>query len=131
MIHIEYKLKESKTHGVGLFADQDIKSGDLIYTPNPLLDINLTQEQFDSLEPSEQEEVKYYGYFNKKMGLWHVAFEVIRFLNHGDPEKDTNVTQNEDMIMTATKDITEGEELLQDYSEIYPLEGKHFQRIKG
>ena len=27
MIHIAYKIKESQKHGIGLFADQDIKNG--------------------------------------------------------------------------------------------------------
>ncbi|MFA6190436.1 MAG: SET domain-containing protein [Candidatus Staskawiczbacteria bacterium] len=128
MIHIVYKVKPSKVHGVGLFADQDIKKGDLIYTPNSLLDVDLTEEQFKKLSPSEQKEVEYYGYLNKKTNKWHVAFEMIRILNHGSNGK-ANVTQNEDMIMTAKRGIKKGEELLQDYIEIYPPEGEHFKKI--
>jgi hypothetical protein len=48
MIHIKYRLKVSDLHGIGLFADQEIKKGELIYTASPLLDLNITQEQFDS-----------------------------------------------------------------------------------
>lgn len=128
MIHINYKIKESKIHGIGLFADQDIKAGDLIYTPSPLLDVDITEAEFESLSSSEQKEVMYYGYFNKKTRKWHVAFDMIRILNHGKGE-GTNVTQDEDMVMTAKRDITTGEELLQDYDEIYPRDGEHFARI--
>jgi len=37
MIHIAYKLKTSDLHGIGLFADEDIKKGQLIYTASPYL----------------------------------------------------------------------------------------------
>jgi uncharacterized protein len=126
MIHIKYKIKASKVHGIGLFTNQNIEKGDLIYTPTPLLDVDITQEQFNSLKLEEQKEVKYYGYFNKKTKMWHVAFDAIRILNHGLP---ANVTQDENMVMVAKRDITKGEELLQDYAEIYPKEGEHFARI--
>lgn len=128
MIHIKYTIQNSDTHGIGLFADQNIYKNDLIYTPNPLLDVNITQKQFHDLSESEQNEVMYYGYFNNKTKKWHVAFDAIRVLNHGDIP---NVSQNEDMVMIAIQDIKKGEELLQDYSEVYPIDGEHFMRIRS
>jgi hypothetical protein len=97
-------------------------------TPSPLLDVDITQEEFETLTPNEQREVKYYGYWNKKTNKWHVAFDAIRILNHGAADV-ANVTQDEDMVMTAKKDIQSGEELLQDYVEIYPDGSEHFDRI--
>jgi len=130
MIHIKYKILASQTHGIGLFADQDIKSGDLVYTPSPLLDVDITQKEFENLTESEQDEIKYYGYFHNKTDKWHVAFDAIRILNHGEPGI-ANVTQDEDMIMISKRDIQKGEELLQDYSEIYPESNGHFERINN
>ena len=128
MIHIDYKIQSSQTHGIGLFAAHDIKNGDLIYTPSPLLDVDITIEEFASLAPNEKREVMYYGYFNKKTNKWHVAFDAIRILNHGTADV-ANVTQDEDMVMTAKRNISNGEELLQDYIEIYPDGSEHFDRI--
>ena len=128
MIHVKYKIKQSNTHGIGLFADQDIKVGDLIYTPSPLLDVDITQDQFDSLSQSEQEQVMYYGYKNKKTQKWHVAYDVIRVLNHAVLGV-ANVTQDEDMVMTALRDIDSGEEILQDYAELFSADDEHFTRI--
>ncbi len=130
MMHIKYKIKASLVHGVGLFADQDIGKGDLIYTPNPVLDVDISVEQFESLSLEEQKEVKYYGYFNKKTNMWHVAFDAIRILNHGE-KGVANVTQDEDMVMTAVRMIKKGEELFQDYDEIYPVDSDHFSRINS
>lgn len=130
MIHINCKVTDSKIHGIGLFTNQDIKAGDLIYTPTKLLDVDITQAEFESLTPAEQHSVQYYGYWNKKTQKWHVAFDEIRVLNHGD-DNIANVTQDEDMVMVAKRDIKSGEELFQDYIEIYPNGSEHFNRIKG
>lgn len=129
MIHINYKIKKSTTHGIGLFADQDIKIGSLIYTPSPLLDVDLTQEQLDLLTNEEQREVHYYGYFNKKFQRWHVAFDAIRVLNHA-PIGIANVTQDENMVMTALRDIAPEEEITQNYIELFSNEDEHFKRIR-
>jgi SET domain-containing protein len=128
MIHINYKISISNVHGIGLFTEQDIKKGDLIYTPTPLLDVDLTQEEFDTLTHQEQKELRYYGYFNKKTSRWHVAYDAIRILNHS-PKGIANVTQDEDMTMTALRDISRGEEILQDYREIFLEDDEHFKRI--
>jgi hypothetical protein len=129
MMHIIHKISASKIQGIGLFADQDIIAGSLIYTPSPLLDVDITQTQFETLTTEEQKSIKYYGYWNKKTQKWHVAFDAIRILNHGDAGT-ANVSQGEDMVMRAIRNISTGEELLQDYLEIYPDNNEHFNRIK-
>lgn len=130
MIHINYKIKSSETHGIGLFTDQDINKGDFIYTPSPLLDVDITSEEFEGLSENEKREVMYYGYFNNKTKRYHVAFDTIRILNHGNADI-ANVTQDEDMVMMAKRNIKSGEELLQDYIEIYPNGSEHFDRINN
>ena len=56
MIYIKYKLDKSKFHGIGLFTDEDLKKGQLVYTASPLLDVNITREQFDQLDEKEMTE---------------------------------------------------------------------------
>src|SRR5690349_16007782 len=72
MIHIKYKIDKSAIHGVGFFTLQDLKKGDLIFTASPGLDVNITQEQFDALNESEQREVRYWGFFDQPTKKWHV-----------------------------------------------------------
>jgi SET domain-containing protein len=130
MIHIAYTIQNSSTHGIGLFAGENIQKGDLIYSPSPFLDVDITQEQFNSLSSSEQKEVVYYGYFHPESNRWHVAFDAIRILNHGESDR-ANVTQDKGMVMKAKRDIQKGEEILQDYREIWPEESEHFKRINS
>jgi len=63
MIHIKYKLNKSENHGIGLFADEDIKQGEIVYTASPILDVNITKAQFDSLDEKEKEEIRYWGFW--------------------------------------------------------------------
>ncbi len=117
MIHIKYKLDKSDHHGVGLFADESIKKGSLIYTSSPLLDVNITQEQFDSLDEKEKQEIRWWGFFDKPTQKWHVDFDVSHFINHS---YEGTVTQDQNRVETyliATRDIEAGEELTQNYLE--------------
>lgn len=117
MIHIKYKLDRSTHHGIGLFADENIKQGQLIYTASPLLDVNITQEQFDTLSDREKEEFQWWGFFDEPSQKWHVDFDVSKFINH---EKEGTVTQDKDhteAYLIAARDIAQGEELTQNYLE--------------
>ena len=117
MIHIKYKLNTSDHHGIGLFADQEIKKGELIYTPSPLLDVNLTQEQFDSLDEKERQEMRWWGYFDATSQKWHVDFDVTHFINHSYEGTVTQDPNHTDAYLVATRDIRTGEELTQNYLE--------------
>jgi SET domain-containing protein len=117
MIHIKYKLRASDFHGIGLFTDQEIKKGELIYTASTLLDLNITQEQFDSLHQNEKDEILWWGFFDEPSQKWHVDFDVSKFINHS---KEATVTQDEnhdEAYLVATRDIKAGDELTQNYLE--------------
>ena len=116
-MHVEYTLDKSSKHGIGLFTNQEIEKGQLVYTASPLLDVNISQAEFDSLEESEQQEIKYWGFFDEDNKVWHVDFDVSKFINHS---KDSTVTQDDDYkdaYLVAVRDIKKGEELTQNYLE--------------
>lgn len=117
MIHFDYKLERSKHHGVGLFTKQDLKKGDVVYTASPLLDVNITKEQFDALSEQEQNECKWWGYFDEETSMWHVDFDVSKFLNHSYDANITRSSEHAGVCLVALRDITAGEELVQNYLE--------------
>jgi hypothetical protein len=117
MIHIKYKLDKSDKHGIGLFSDQDLQSGQLVYTASPLLDLNITKTEFDLLTESEQREIRWWGFFDELSQRWHVDFDVSKFINHS---KDATLTQDNSYAsahLITTREIKKGEELTQDYLE--------------
>lgn len=117
MMHITYTLNKSTHHGIGLFADEDIPEGTLIYTPSPLLDVNLTQEQFDSLDEREKKELQWWGFFDEPSQKWHVDFDVTHFINHSYSGNITQDPAYTNAHLIANRDIKAGEELTQNYLE--------------
>src|SRR3989344_3535378 len=117
MIHIKYKLDASANHGIGLFADENLRQCQLIYTASPLLDVNITQEQFDSLADCEKEEIRWWGFKIEDEGVWHVDFDVSKFINHSYEPTVTQDANHDDAYLIATREIKKGEELTQNYLE--------------
>src|SRR4030042_4534753 len=91
MMHIKYKLDKSKLHGIGLFTTESLKKGQVVYTASPVLDVNITQEQFDSLDEREKKEIKYWGFWDKPNNVWHVDFDNSKFIDHS---LNPNLTQS-------------------------------------
>jgi uncharacterized protein len=117
MIHIKYKLDKSSVHGIGIFADQDVSKGEIIFTASPILDVNITQEQFDSLKEAEQREIRYWGFFDEPTQKWHVDFDHIHFINHSHTANTTQDFSHPEAYLVAARDIKAGEELTQNYLE--------------
>ncbi len=131
MIHIKYKLDRSDKHGIGLFTDEDLKAGQLVYTASPLLDVNITQEQFDSLSEREKEEFRWWGFFDEASQKWHVDFDVSKFINHSFEGTITQDKNHTEAYLITTRDIKKGEELTQNYLEFESEEDlKHRGIIK-
>lgn len=128
MMHIKYKLDVSPAHGIGLFAAEAIKKGDLVYTPSPLLDVNITEEQFDTLSDSEKQEMRWWGFLDPQTKKWHVDFDVTHFVNHAIPGTITQDPGYVDAYLVAARDIQPGEELTQNYLE---FEGEEDVRARG
>ncbi len=130
MLHITYKLDRSSKHGIGLFAGEDLVKGQLIYTPSPLLDVNITQEQFDSLDEKEKREILWWGFLDKQSGQWHVDFDVSHFINHAYDGTVTQDPSHTDVYLVAARDIKAGDELTQNYLEFETEDDLHKRGIK-
>jgi SET domain-containing protein len=122
MIHIKYKLLTSDLHGIGLFADENISHGQLIYTASPLLDVNITQEQFDTLSVNEKNEILWWGFFDQPSKMWHVDFDVSKFINHSENATVTQEESHDEAYLVAVRDILPGEEITQNYLEFETLD---------
>lgn len=117
MFKIKYFINKSPLHGLGIFSNQEIKKGQIIYIHNDNLDLILTEKDFDSLDEEDKNIIFHYGYFDKRLCKWRLDHDDIRFCNHS---KNPNITLSKGKII-AKRDIPVGEELLQDYCE---FEGK-------
>lgn len=109
-------LRPSKIHGIGLFANEDIKHGDLVYVKSLQLDLKLSEADFKKLEYLDKKVFLHYGYIDKD-AYYCLDFDDIRFLNHAD---NGNLTWL-DRGLVAKIDIKAGDELTQNYDEFKGL----------
>ncbi len=100
-----------------MFADENIKKGDVVYTASLLLDTNITKEQFDSLDEKEKREMRWWGFWDAPNNVWHSDFDVTKFVNHSYDPTLTQDPKYKDAYLVATRDIEKGEELTQNYLE--------------
>lgn len=117
VILIKYKLERSMMHGIGLFTDEDLRKGQLVYVASPKLDVDISQEEFNTLDEKEKAEVRYWGFRIEESNTWHVDFDVTRFVNHSFSPTLTQDPSHQDAYLITTRDVKKGEELTQDYLE--------------
>lgn len=104
-------------HGSWLFTEENISAWSLVYSASPLLDLRLTTEQFKKLTEEEQREVKWWGFFIEEKSLWHVDFDVSKFINHSFLANVSQDNTYESAYLVATRNIKSWEEITQNYLE--------------
>lgn len=119
MIIIKYKLKPSKIHEIGLFADENIKKDKVVFESIKQFVSTWTKNEFVKLDSYTKRYIEHYGSFSDADNLWHLNHDDIRFCNHSIQNNNISrrnlKTKNYQLI--AMCDIKRGEELLQDYNE--------------
>jgi SET domain-containing protein len=109
MLLIKTRLGPSTIHGIGVFADEDIPKGKLVWSFNPLIDRALTREEIEGLPALAQEFIKIYGFYRDDKCV--LCGDYGKFVNHSSTP---NLEPPEDESF-ALRDIKRGEELTEDY----------------
>ncbi|MEY2641289.1 MAG: hypothetical protein RL150_682 [Candidatus Parcubacteria bacterium] len=117
MLKVKTTIKQSPLHGLGLFADEDIKEGTVIWEFEPGLDISITKDEYDSLSQMQKDFFDHYGYWSDELHLYICAADGWRFTNHSTNPNTATIhaaPSNEGQDI-AIRDIKASEELLFDY----------------
>ncbi|MEI6352890.1 MAG: SET domain-containing protein-lysine N-methyltransferase [Candidatus Nomurabacteria bacterium] len=123
MFFVKTYIDNSKQiKGLGLFAEENIKSNKIIYKQNKSLDLFIKNKELLKLDKIERDFIKHYGYKDKIKNIWHLSFDNIRFCNHSKTINNiSQKTVKNQTLIISIKDIKKGEELFQDYSEFENL----------
>jgi len=118
MLLVKTKIKESKIHGIGLFADQFINKGTEIWKFVPKFGLKFTKEEILNFPDFIQIYLSKYAWKSKKSGLYCFATDDGKFINHSDnPNVLSEYRENEEEIVTiALNDIKIGEEIFDNYN---------------
>lgn len=113
MLYVKTITKESPIHGVGCFANQNISKGQIVWMFNDKTDKALYMHEAHGLW---KECLEHYSW---KEGNHHhiICFDNAMYINHSN---NANLVMNvETGNMHAARDIQNGEELAENYEEVY------------
>lgn len=119
MMLVRTYVAASPIEGLGVYADELIPSGTLIWQLNSKFVMTFSAADIEKLPPHTKEFVHRYGFPHLTLGGGHVVLELDngRFMNHSK-KPNTDFTAFERGY--AIRDIHPGEELTCNYHEFDP-----------
>lgn len=131
MLKVKTYLDKSPVNGIGIFANEDIPQGKIIWEFNHFVDLVFSSEEWDNLTKSisfeSLQQVLKYTY--KSNGKYYLCVDSAQFMNHNDDQYNIgNNSQNDTMF--ARWDIKRGEELLCNYFEYCDSDDYNLSRIR-
>lgn len=120
MLLIKVKVGASKISGIGLFADQFISKGTLIWKFQPQFDLRIDKSELDKLPVVARQAFLKYCYRNLTTKKYVLCFDDARFFNHSDTPnciEEPSPDGEEEGITVAARDILPGEELTANYND--------------
>ena len=116
---VKTRIGPSKTHGIGLFADQFIPKGTTTWRFMPGLDLIVPEDILLQMSEPARAQFLNYCYVDKFTKHFILCFDDERFINHS---KGPNIGQSKvgneiEGVEMAFRDIQKGEELVCDYEE--------------
>lgn len=115
---VKTKVLPSKIHGLGLFADEFIAKGTVIWQYHEL-DRKFTEAELAQLPNIARELIDNYCYHSDVDGTYVLCFDDARFINHS-PNANTETRALPDQpegLEVAKRDIQPGEEIVCDCRE--------------
>jgi len=127
MMTVHTKLAPSPLAGIGLFADEDIPKGTVVWKFNPTIDLLLSEDKIKSLSDAAQRQVHNYAYFDEQDGAYILCGDDARFFNHAD---NPNCVDLDHDTVVAAQDIKKGKELTADY-RAFISDTQHHKEVFG
>ena len=111
---VKTRIAPSALHGIGLFADEFIPKGTIIWEFTHGFDVYVTAEEIQTLPAPAQAAMLKYCHREVDNGHYVLCADDARFFNHSDTPNTVDLPGPEGPTIAA-RDITIGEELTGDY----------------
>lgn len=118
MLVVKTKLNKDNYDGIGLFANEDIKEGDIVYIKDALSHILISKDSLDKSPKLFRDcVIKYATFIN---GKYFLDLDDTRFINHSsEPNIEFTTISNEGFANAiALVNILKGTELTCDYTKL-------------
>lgn len=118
MLCVKTKVLPSKIQGLGLFANEFIPKGTMIWKFLPGFDQRFTHEQVTGFPEIVKKYLVRHASF-RKSGLYLLCADEGNYFNHSEAPNVHSIEKDgeEEMPVYAVRDIQSGEELTEDYGE--------------
>jgi hypothetical protein len=117
MLTFDNYAAKSKIHGFGLYADQDIKKGEVVWEFNPIIDRCFERNEFlnicKNIDPHGRKHLLNTCY--KYKDKYYYITDNARFINHA--VEGYNIRLIDENTEIALRDIKKGEEIIEDYNQ--------------
>jgi hypothetical protein len=114
MLLVKARVAVSTIHGLGLFAQEFIAKGTVIWRFVPNFDVEIPESALESLSTAAKEQVLHYACYEEHKKRFVLSSDDDRFSNHSD---NPNTVPDQD-TMVAIKDIRPGDEITCDYRQV-------------
>ena len=118
MLCVKTIKQNSAVHGIGLFSDQDIPTGTVIWRFQDGFDQVFTESEIRALPKEAQIFLARHAYMSKKTGRFILDSDDGRYFNHSETSNSATKSSPEGLedVIVAIKHIKQGEEITIDYA---------------
>ena len=118
MLLVKTYTKSSPIHGIGLFADEDIPKGTVVWEWTFGIDIVITKEKMESLTEIQMTYLKTYAWLDSSGNRW-LCSDDTRFANHSETPSCISQVIDGKWIDFAIEDIKKGDEITYNYRDFH------------
>lgn len=112
MFTVKTRLEISKINGIGVFADEFIAKGTIVWKYQENFDITLDKKEFNNLPKIAQDYIIHYNYYNENEGGYILCGDNAKFTNHSITP---NIEKLNNLETIDIKDIKIGYEITENY----------------
>ena len=119
MLLVRTSVRQSAIHGLGVFAEEDIPDGAILWRFEPVVDRLIPEAELERLPDHLVDFIEVYSEYFPELGLLVLSGDNDRFTNHSDdPNTEVVLPNGPEAHVRARRAISAGEEITCDYTVI-------------
>jgi SET domain-containing protein len=116
---VRTSVRQSPIHGLGVFAEEDIPDGAILWRFDPMLDRLIPEEELGGMPDHLVEFIEVYSEYFPELRVLVLSGDNDRFTNHSnDPNTEVVLPNGPEALVRARRAIAAGEEITCDYTVI-------------
>jgi SET domain-containing protein len=116
---VRTSIRQSPIHGLGVFAEEDIPEGTVLWRFEPVLDRLIHEEDLRGLPDHLVDFIEIYSEYFPELGVLVLSGDNDRYTNHSDdPNTEVVLPNGPEAHVRARRTIAAGEEITCDYTVI-------------